>query len=108
MSTLRPVRILLISFTLVALAMLPVQGQTIETRAPHAILLDAATGTVLFEKSADEAVHPASLSKLMTIEGVFHAIKEGRLRLEDEFCVSESAWRKGGAPAGGWAMFLSV
>jgi len=101
----RLVRQLLIAVILTALTAFPVGAQTIETRAPYAILLDADTGTVLFEKNADEAVPPASLSKLMTMEVVFDAIKRGRLRLDDEFFVSENAWRTGGAPSGGSTMF---
>ena len=51
---------------------------------------------------------PASTVKIMTAEIVFHEIAEGRLKLDDEFTVSEHAWRSGGAPAGGSAMFLAV
>ena len=76
--------------------------------APYAILIDADTGTVLFEKSADKLNPPASMSKLMTVEVVLHAIKEGRLKVDDEFTISEYAWRKGGAPSGGSAMFAAI
>jgi D-alanyl-D-alanine carboxypeptidase (penicillin-binding protein 5/6) len=83
-------------------------AQTIQTSAPNAILIDAETGTVLFEKGADEYVTPASTVKIMTAEVIFHELTEGRLKPDDEFTVSEYAWRNGGAPAGGSAMFLSV
>lgn len=83
-------------------------AQTIDTKAPYAILIDAETGTVLFEKNADEAVPPASLSKLMTMEVVFNALKEGRLSPSDKFFVSENAWRKGGANSGGSTMFAEL
>jgi D-alanyl-D-alanine carboxypeptidase (penicillin-binding protein 5/6) len=79
-----------------------------QTSAPRAILVDAGTHTVLLEKSADEYVTPASTVKILTAEIVFHEIAEGRLKLDDEFTVSEHAWRSGGAPAGGSAMFLAV
>ncbi|WP_159727708.1 D-alanyl-D-alanine carboxypeptidase family protein [Methylosinus sp. Ce-a6] len=79
-----------------------------QTAAPRAILVDAGTHTVLLEKGADEYVTPASTVKIMTAEVVFHEIAEGRLKLDDEFTVSEHAWRSGGAPAGGSAMFLLV
>ena len=49
------------------------------TAAPTAILVDAESGTVLFERNADELVPPASLSKLMTAEVVFHELSQGRL-----------------------------
>lgn len=79
-----------------------------QTAAPHAILIEAESGSVLFEKAADQLTYPASLAKLMTAEFVFHEIKEGRLDPETEFVVSENAWRRGGAPAGGSAMFAAV
>ena len=56
--------------------------------APHAILIDAENGAVLFERAPDQLIFPASLGKLMTVEFVFHEIKEGRINLTDEFTVS--------------------
>ena len=76
--------------------------------APHAILIDAENGSVLFERDADRLIFPASLAKLMTAEYVFHEIKEGRVKLTDEFMVSENAWRKGGAPSHGSTMFAAI
>jgi serine-type D-Ala-D-Ala carboxypeptidase (penicillin-binding protein 5/6) len=76
--------------------------------APHAILIDAENGAVLFERDADRMIFPASLGKLMTAEYVFHELKEGRLKLTDEFMVSENAWRKGGAPSHGSTMFAAI
>ncbi|MBN9040186.1 MAG: D-alanyl-D-alanine carboxypeptidase [Rhizobiales bacterium 62-47] len=78
------------------------------TDAPTAILIEASSGSVLFEKNADELRAPSSMMKLMTAEVVFHAIKQGELKLTDEFKVSENAWRKGGAPAGGSTMFAAI
>lgn len=69
----------------------------VETTAKQAIILDASTGTVLFEKDADTPIPPASMSKLMTLYMVFEQLKDGRLGLEDKFLVSEKAWRKGGS-----------
>lgn len=76
--------------------------------APHAILIDAQNGSVLFERDADMLIFPASLAKLMTVEYVLHEIKEGRLKLTDEFVVSENAWRKGGAPSRSSTMFAAL
>jgi D-alanyl-D-alanine carboxypeptidase (penicillin-binding protein 5/6) len=76
--------------------------------APHAILTDGENGGVLFERDADRLIFPASLAKLMTAEYVFNEIKEGRLKLTDEFMVSENAWRKGGAPSHGSTMFAAI
>jgi D-alanyl-D-alanine carboxypeptidase (penicillin-binding protein 5/6) len=76
--------------------------------APTAILMEATSGSVLFEKNADELRAPSSMMKLMTAEVVFHAIKQGEVKLTDEYHVSENAWRKGGAPAGGSTMFAAI
>jgi D-alanyl-D-alanine carboxypeptidase (penicillin-binding protein 5/6) len=76
--------------------------------APHAILIEAENGGVLFERDADQLIFPASLAKLMTIEYVFHELKEGRIKLTDEYVVSENAWRKGGAPSHGSTMFAAL
>ncbi|MGB6324457.1 MAG: D-alanyl-D-alanine carboxypeptidase family protein [Methylocella sp.] len=82
-------------------------AQTVQTSAPHAILIDSATQSVLFEKDADALVIPASTVKIMTAEVVFHEIALGHLKLDDEFLVSETAWRYGGAPSRGSAMFAA-
>jgi D-alanyl-D-alanine carboxypeptidase (penicillin-binding protein 5/6) len=76
--------------------------------APTAILIEASSGSVLFEKNADELRAPSSMMKLMTAEVVFHAIKQGDLKLTDEYRVSENAWRKGGAPSGTSTMFAAI
>ena len=69
----------------------------LETIAKQAILMDAETGTVLFEKNADDTMPPSSMSKLMTVYMVFEHLKSGSLTLDDEFPVSKKAWRKGGS-----------
>lgn len=83
-------------------------AQTFQTAAPYALLMDADTGTVLFEKAADEPFAPASMAKLMTIEIVFNEMKQGRLNLDSEFVISENAWRKGGGGGGGSSMFAPL
>ncbi|WP_131116710.1 D-alanyl-D-alanine carboxypeptidase family protein [Lichenihabitans psoromatis] len=83
-------------------------AESFQTIAPYAILMDADSGAVLFEKSADTLVAPASTAKIMTAEIVFHELTEHRLKLDDLFVVSENAWRNGGAPSGGSAMFAAV
>lgn len=84
---------------------LPAHGQTFQSAAPQAILIDTQTSSVLYERAADEIISPASLAKLMTAELVFLALKEGRLSLDSEVVISENAWRRGGAPSGGSSMF---
>ena len=76
--------------------------------APTAILIEASTGSVLFEKNADEMRAPSSMMKLMTAEVVFHAVKEGQVKLTDEYRISENAWRRGGAPSGTSTMFAAI
>ena len=76
--------------------------------APTAILIEASSGSVLFEKNADELRAPSSMMKLMTAEVVFHALQQGDIKLTNEYPVSEYAWRKGGAPAGGSTMFAAI
>ncbi|MEM9422238.1 MAG: D-alanyl-D-alanine carboxypeptidase family protein, partial [Pseudomonadota bacterium] len=71
--------------------------QYVRTTAPHAIILDSATGKVLFEKEARVPIHPASMSKLMTAGVVIDLISRGELSLDTPFHVSERAWRTGGS-----------
>jgi len=87
---------------------LPAVAQSFQTQAPHAILLDAESGTVLFEKAADEPFAPASMAKLMTVEILFHELEQGRITMDSEFVISENAWRKGGAKADGSSMFAQL
>lgn len=75
--------------------------------APTAILIEGTSGSVLFEKNADELRAPSSMMKLMTAEVVFNAIKKGEVKLNDEYRISENAWRRGGAPSGGSTMFAA-
>jgi serine-type D-Ala-D-Ala carboxypeptidase (penicillin-binding protein 5/6) len=84
------------------------QAQNFQTSAPTAILMDAGSHAVLFEKNADELTAPASMAKTMTAEVVFNEIKNGRLSFDSEFTISENAWRKGGAGSGGSSMFAKV
>jgi len=79
-----------------------------ETTAPNAILIDAKSGTVFFEKKADELVQPASMSKLMTMVMVFEALKAGTVTLDTEFPISVNAWKRGGTASGGSTMFANV
>lgn len=88
--------------------MLPTAAEPFETTAAQAFMVDAETGTVLFAKNADVTFPPASLAKLMTLELVFDALRNGRLSLEDQFPVSEHAWRTGGAPSRTTTMFAAV
>lgn len=68
-----------------------------ELDTPSAILMEASTGTVIYEKNADESLHPASVTKVMTLILIFDALKDGRIRLEDSVTVSERAASMGGS-----------
>lgn len=83
------------------------RADTIETLARQAIIVDFQTGTVLFEKNADELMAPSSMSKLMTAYMVFEKLKEGSWKLSDQLPVSESVWKKH-VKSGGSLMFLPV
>jgi serine-type D-Ala-D-Ala carboxypeptidase (penicillin-binding protein 5/6) len=79
-----------------------------QTSAPFVVLMDADSGSVLFEKNGDQPMAPSSMAKLMTAEVVFHEIKEGQVKLDDEFLISEDAWRRGGAPSHTSSMFAEI
>jgi len=84
----------------------PALAQTFQTSVPHAILMDAESRTVLYEKGADDLVVPASTVKIMTAELVFRDLAAGRFKLDDTFSISERAWRMGGS--GGSSMFAQL
>ena len=86
-------RVLVVFISLATLA-LPAVAQRMATPAKQAILLDASTGSILFEKDADTPFPPASMSKLMTVYLAFDAIKQGELALDDEVTVSDETWRE--------------
>ena len=67
------------------------------TSAEHALLMDAATGQVLWAKDGFTPMPPASMSKLMTVDLLFQRLKDGRVKLTDTFPVSERAWRTQGS-----------
>lgn len=77
------------------------EGEALSLSSPSAILMEASTGTVLFEKNPDEVRSPASITKIMTLILTFEALEKGRIKLEDE--VSTSAYAKS---MGGSQVFL--
>lgn len=93
---------------LVLIAVLPVHAQTFQTKAKQALVMDFDSGSVLFQKNADEPMPPASMAKLMTMEVVFNAIKTGELNFETLFTISQDVWRRGGANSGGSTMFANL
>ena len=74
-----------------------VRGEALEVPAKSALLMDVATGTVLFEQNAHEPLPPASVTKVMTMLLIMEAIADGRLSWEDTVTASETAAAKGGS-----------
>jgi len=86
----------------------PADNAIFATRARAAVLMDGDTGAILFQHNADELMPPASVTKLMTLEIAFQAIKDGRLKLDDDCTMSVHAWKTGGAPSRTSSMFVPV
>lgn len=72
-------------------------AQAFETRATAAWVYDVTTGTVLMDKNADTPLPPASMSKLMTVNMLFEALRDGRVTMETTFAVSSRAKAMGGS-----------
>lgn len=89
-----------------ALTAVTALAQDFQTAAKQAVLMDYDSGSVLFQKNADELMPPASMAKLMTMEVVFNALKSGAYTLDSTMRVSEDAWRRGGFASGGSTMAL--
>lgn len=86
----------LLSFVVVAAPARAQLGQ-VETAGRQMIVMDHDTGAVIYEKNADDLMHPSSMSKLMTVYVVFRMLAEGKLHMDDAFPVSEKAWRMQGS-----------
>ena len=85
LTRLRPV------LTLLAFVLAALPARAFETAATAAWVYDMTTGTVLMDKNADQPLPPASMSKLMTINMLFEALKDGRVTMETTFAVSDRA-----------------
>lgn len=98
------------ALALVALTalVLPARAQNVTVTAPNVVLMDFATGSILYSRSADDPIQPANMAKLLTLAVVFGELKRGRITLDTEFPVSNRAWRTGGAPSGASTMFAAV
>ncbi|MEM6635533.1 MAG: D-alanyl-D-alanine carboxypeptidase family protein [Pseudomonadota bacterium] len=84
-------------FALVALAFAQPAAAAYETQAQSAIVIDLSTSTVLLEKDADVPLPPASMSKLMTLNMLFEALRDGRITMDTEFGISPKASAMGGS-----------
>lgn len=74
-----------------------VNTTAVSLTSPSAILMEASTGTILFEKNPDEVRSPASITKIMTLLLTFEALEKGRIKLEDEVTTSAYAKSMGGS-----------
>ena len=99
----RPLRALLAGLTAAALGLAALPAQAFDTQARAAYVVDITTDTALLAKDADTPLPPASMSKLMTLYVAFEAIRDGRLRLDEELPVSQHAMNYGGS-----TMFLDT
>ena len=88
---------ILLSAVLLLCVLPAVRAEGLDVPAPSAILMDAATGTVLYEKNADEKLAPASVTKIMTLLLVMEALDSGRIGWDDMVTASEAAAAKGGS-----------
>ncbi len=95
-ATIRPGRLIALAAAL-ALLLASLPAGAIESTAKQAFIVDFQTGTVLYAKDADVAMHPSSMSKLMTIYLIFERLKQGKIKLADTLPVSERAWKMQGS-----------
>ena len=77
-----------------------------DIKAPRVILQDFLSGKILFEKNADHSIYPASMTKIMTSIIAFDLLKNNELNLNDNFLISENAWRL--SKSGYSSMFIMV
>ena len=77
-----------------------------DINAPRVILQDFLSGKILFEKNADHSIYPASMTKIMTSIIAFDLLKNNELNLNDNFLISENAWRL--SKSGYSSMFIMV
>lgn len=78
-------------------------AQDLDVAGSAALLMEASTGQILYEKNADQPLPPASITKLMTLLVAFEALEKGLIEWDETVVASEAAWRMGGSE-----MFLDV
>ena len=96
----RKASVFLVLFSLIVNIALPVtvhaEGEDL-IAAPHGVLMEASTGTIIYEKDKDTKVYPASITKIMTLVLIFDEIAKGTLHMEDEVTTSAYAKSMGGS-----------
>jgi len=78
----------------------------IEVDVDHLIVQDYLSGTILYEKDADESIYPASMTKIMTVIVAFDLLKKGETTLDEKITISEKAWRM--SQSGYSSMFIML
>lgn len=89
--------LLMTSVPAAASTSVPVAASGPEISAPSALLMEASTGQVIYEKHADEQRRPASITKIMTLILIFDAIDSGKIRMADDVVTSAYAKSMGGS-----------
>jgi D-alanyl-D-alanine carboxypeptidase (penicillin-binding protein 5/6) len=90
---LRKINFFVFAFTF----LLSCNANALETEAKQAVLMDFATGEILFDKNADERMGPSSMTKIMTAYVIFDGLKKGDFDMDTKFSVSKNAWKTGGS-----------
>ena len=96
---------ILLTVIVAVLAAVPVQSLCMyrvnaaepDVESPSVILMEASTGKTVYEKNADETLHPASITKIMTLILIFDALSENKITLDENVTVSEHAASMGGS-----------
>ena len=71
--------------------------EQIELKSDSALLVDASSGKILFEKNANQKLFPASITKIMTALLVMESIDKGEISLDEKVTISDNAWKMGGS-----------
>lgn len=93
----RIVIVLLLAGILGGMLALPAGAVDLQLAAPSAVLMDLATGTVLYETNSHERLAPASVTKVMTLLLIMEAVDSGKISWQDTVTASEAAAAKGGS-----------
>ena len=88
---------LIIFGSILNVSALEIKEPRLELNVKSAVLMDASTGTVLYSLNMDEALPPASVTKIMTLLLTFEALDRGTIKLEEMLTVSEHASSMGGS-----------
>ena len=89
--------IMVVAALVVSMLALPAQAADLDLKGKSALLMDVATGSILYESNAHEPLAPASVTKVMTMLLIMEAIDSGKISWDDMVTASETAAAKGGS-----------